>query len=90
VVRDELRRLRLPRGQPAPTLGEAPGGATHGTRDVSAVAVARGLLSGEFRPPEPEGARTAAPGEPAAEADLRLTDGGAGGDRVPTRRRPKG
>src|SRR5262249_39814001 len=31
---------------------------------------ARGLLSGQFRPPEPAGALTAASGEPAAEADV--------------------
>jgi serine/threonine protein kinase len=48
VVLDELRRLRLPRGQPAATQAEAPGRPTHATRDVSAVAVARGLLSGAF------------------------------------------
>src|SRR5438105_762934 len=56
TVLDELRRLRLPRGKPAPTRGETPGRPTHGPRDVSAVAVARGLLSGAFRPPEPAGA----------------------------------
>ena len=52
VVLDELRRLRQPRSKPAPTRGDAPSRPTNGTRDVSAVDVARGLLSGEFRRPE--------------------------------------
>jgi serine/threonine protein kinase/WD40 repeat protein len=54
TVLDELRRLRQPRGKQAPTLGGAPGRTTTGTRDVSAVHVAHGLLSGEFRQPESE------------------------------------
>jgi WD40 repeat protein/serine/threonine protein kinase len=66
VVLDELRRLRLPRGQ------RAPGRPTPGPRDVSAVAVARGLLSGEFRPPVPDSAPTTAPGGPEAVADLEV------------------
>jgi WD40 repeat protein/serine/threonine protein kinase len=70
VVLNELRRLRQPRGKPALTLAEAPGRLTHGTRDVSAVAVARGLLSGEFRPPEPVGAPTTPAAEPAVNAHL--------------------
>src|SRR5262249_35324159 len=60
VVLDELRRLRRPRGKAAPTNAVAPGApgprarrAPGLTPDVSVVAVARGLLSGEFRPPEP-------------------------------------
>jgi serine/threonine protein kinase/WD40 repeat protein/tetratricopeptide (TPR) repeat protein len=61
VVLDELRRLRRPRGQQAPTQGDAPGGPTHATRDVSAADVARGLLSGAFRPHETGGTLTAAP-----------------------------
>src|SRR6266536_5126250 len=53
TVLDELRRLRQPRGKPAPTQHDAPGRPTDVPRDVSAVDVARGLLSGAFRPPEP-------------------------------------
>src|SRR6516162_455816 len=65
TVLDELRRLRRPRGKPAPTQGEAPGRPTNVTSDVSAAAVAHGLLSGDFtasggrQPPEsplPQGA----------------------------------
>src|SRR5262249_46452211 len=52
-VLDELRRLRLPGGKRTPTRGDVPGSPTHGTPGVSAVDVARGLLSGAFRPPEP-------------------------------------
>jgi hypothetical protein len=63
VVLDELRRLRQPRGKPAPTHGDAPGRPADRTRDVSAVDVARGLLSGEFRQPGPGGNLTAAPEE---------------------------
>src|SRR5438128_8358737 len=84
VVLDELRHLRRPRGKPAPTLGGAPGWPTNRTRDASAVAVARGLLSGEFRPPEPASALTtgpggarpvpSAPGDPAASAPVRASD----------------
>jgi WD40 repeat protein/serine/threonine protein kinase len=48
TVLDELRRLRLPGGKPAPTRGDAPGCPTQGTPDVAAVAVARGLFSGDF------------------------------------------
>jgi WD40 repeat protein/serine/threonine protein kinase len=70
VVLDELRRLRLPPGQPAPTRNDAPGRPTNVARDVSAVNVARGLLSGQFRQLEPASALTTAPGEPAAEADV--------------------
>jgi serine/threonine protein kinase len=62
-VLHELRRLRQPRGKQALTRGDAPGRRTDCTREVSAVAVARGLLSGEFRPPEPVTALTIAPGE---------------------------
>jgi WD40 repeat protein/serine/threonine protein kinase len=71
VVLDELRRLRQPRGQQALTQADAPGRPTNVTRDISAVAVARGLLSGEFHLPEPVPAlTTAAPAEPAAGADI--------------------
>src|SRR5262249_45840592 len=64
-ILDELRRLRQPPGPPrgkrTPAPGDAPGRTAHGNRDVSAVAVARGLLSGEFTvsrgltPPDSEG-----------------------------------
>src|SRR5262249_28258359 len=69
AVLDELRQLRRPRGKPALTLGNTPGRTAGANRDVSAVAVARGLLSGQFRQPEPAGDRTSAPGEPTAGAD---------------------
>src|SRR5690348_586639 len=49
----ELRRLRQPRGKQAPTQADAPGSPNYRTRGVSVVAVARGLLSGQFRQPEP-------------------------------------
>jgi serine/threonine protein kinase/WD40 repeat protein len=79
VVLDELRHLRQPHGKPAPTLGDALGRQTNFTKDMSAVAVARGLLSGEFRPPEPAGERTAAPGEASPVASA------PGGDAALTR-----
>src|SRR5262249_36874477 len=66
MVLDELRHLRQPRGKQPPTQGDAPGRTTNRSRDVSAVAVAHALLSGEFRPPEPAGDLTIAPGAPAA------------------------
>jgi hypothetical protein len=78
VVLDELRRLRRPREKQAPTQAEAPGRPTGGTRDVSAVAVARGLLSGEFHKPEPAGALTTAPAEPSPVAP------GPGGPEAPS------
>jgi serine/threonine protein kinase/WD40 repeat protein len=68
VVLDELRRLRQPYGRWTPTRGDALRRRTDGTVDISAVAVARNLLSGEFRRPEPAGEVTAAQAEPAAEA----------------------
>ncbi len=80
LVLDELRRLRVPRGKPAPTLGDAPGRTTDGSRDVSAVAVARGLLSGAFLPPQPVTVLTTAPGEPAARADLAAPSSGRAAD----------
>jgi eukaryotic-like serine/threonine-protein kinase len=77
LVLDELRHLRRPRGQQAPTGGDAPGRSVTVTQDVSAVAVARGLLTGEFRQPEQTNTRTNAPGEasPVASApgDPRLS-----------------
>jgi serine/threonine protein kinase/WD40 repeat protein len=70
VVLNELRRLRQSGRKQAPTLGDTPGRPTLGGRDVSAVDVARGLLSGEFRHPDLSSAVTTAPGEPAAGALL--------------------
>jgi WD40 repeat protein len=69
VVLDELRRLRQPHGKQARTLGDASGRPTNVTRDISAVYVARGLLSGEFRQSEQANTLTTAPGEPVAEKD---------------------
>jgi eukaryotic-like serine/threonine-protein kinase len=84
VVLDELRRLRQPRGKHAPTLGDAPGRRTPGTREVSAADVARGLLSGESRQSGPADDLTAAPdaaspvasapGDPAASSSVRAAD----------------
>jgi serine/threonine protein kinase len=70
LVLDELRRLRQPRGKQAPTRGDAPSRPTNVTREVSAVAVAGGLLTGEFRQPESAGTLTTPTGDPAAGADL--------------------
>jgi serine/threonine protein kinase len=50
LVLDELRRLRRPRGQQAPTQGDAPGRPITVTRDVSALDVARGLVTGGIPP----------------------------------------
>jgi WD40 repeat protein/serine/threonine protein kinase len=47
-VLDELRHLRQLRGHPAPTQGDTLDTPTHAARDVSAVAVACGLLTGDF------------------------------------------
>src|SRR5262249_23075658 len=66
VVLDELRRLRRPGGKQPPTHDEAPGWPANATRDLSAVQVVRGLLSGEFRPSEPAGALTTGAKEPMA------------------------
>jgi serine/threonine protein kinase/WD40 repeat protein/tetratricopeptide (TPR) repeat protein len=79
VVLDELRRLRQPHGKRTPTQGDPPGRPTNASQNVSAVDVARGLLTGEFRQPEPSGALTAAPDEPAAEMDAggRMKDDGS-------------
>ena len=52
LVLDELRRLRRLRGPHAPTLDDAPR-QTIATPGSSAAEVARGLLTGEFRQPEP-------------------------------------
>src|SRR5262249_34105667 len=61
LVLDELRRLRQPGGKPAPTEADAPGRPP----EVSAVAVARGLLSGEFRQPDQASAVATAPARAA-------------------------
>jgi serine/threonine protein kinase/formylglycine-generating enzyme required for sulfatase activity len=88
VVLDELRRLRQPRGKQAPNRGDAPGRRTNVTGDVSAVAVARSLLTGQFRQPEPDGEVTTAPGEPAAEADLGVSAPARAADTSATIRLP--
>jgi serine/threonine protein kinase/WD40 repeat protein len=78
VVLDELRRLRLPRGKMAPTLGDTPGRTAQLTPNAAADAVARGLLSGEFHPPEPADTLTTAPGaQGAAPSAARSTDSSA-------------
>jgi serine/threonine protein kinase/WD40 repeat protein len=70
LILDELRRLRQPRGKRTPTLADVRGRPTNATSGVSAVNVARGLLTGEFRQPEPARDPTTAPAEasPAASA----------------------
>jgi WD40 repeat protein/serine/threonine protein kinase len=60
LVLDELRRLRQPRGKEPPAAAEAPSESTPRTRDVSAEDVARSLLTGGFRRPEPSGDVTTA------------------------------
>jgi serine/threonine-protein kinase len=76
VVLDELRRLRQQRGRPTSTRDDAPndgeggpGHPTNTTRDVSAVDVARSLLSGALRQPEPAKTLATTPGGAAARAD---------------------
>jgi serine/threonine protein kinase/WD40 repeat protein/Flp pilus assembly protein TadD len=66
LVLHELQRLRRPRGRSAPTRDEAPGQPTDATRSASAVAMAHGLLSGEFDRPRLPGECTAAPSPVAA------------------------
>jgi WD40 repeat protein/serine/threonine protein kinase len=73
LVLDELRRLRQPRGKPAPTQHEAQGGPTNATRDVSAADVARGLISGVFRRSGLANTLTTAPSEPAAGGQVAAT-----------------
>jgi serine/threonine protein kinase/WD40 repeat protein len=70
VVLDELRRLRQPHGKLTPTQGNG-GLPTGSTGNLSAVHVARGLLSGEFRTFESTSALTHVPaGEtPAASGE---------------------
>jgi formylglycine-generating enzyme required for sulfatase activity/serine/threonine protein kinase len=48
TVLDELRRLRLPHGKQAPTLGETRGRTANAAPNASPDGVARGLLSGDF------------------------------------------
>jgi WD40 repeat protein/serine/threonine protein kinase len=88
TVLDELRRLRQPRGTPAPTRDEVPRHPTNAARDISAVAVARGLLSGAFPQSKPAGALTAALGEPAAQADLAASASVRAADKSATIRLP--
>jgi serine/threonine protein kinase/WD40 repeat protein len=80
VVLDELRRLRQPRGKRAPTQGDAAGCPTNASRDVAAVDVARGLLSGQFTASggreSPEGSATEeahAPCSSSGSATIHLT-----------------
>src|SRR5579871_4185436 len=47
LVLDELRRLRRPRGKPAPAENEAPGRVASAGRNASAGNVARSLLTGD-------------------------------------------
>jgi serine/threonine protein kinase/WD40 repeat protein/tetratricopeptide (TPR) repeat protein len=84
VVLHELRRLRQPRGKQAPIQDEAPGRPTNVTRDISAVHVARGLLSGEFRPlqltddlaiaPAQASPVASAPAAPGSSSSVRAAD----------------
>jgi serine/threonine protein kinase/WD40 repeat protein len=74
LVLDELRRLRSLPGKPASTQADAPGEPTNAARDVSAVHVARGLLSGEFGRSVPAGDLTTAPGQPAASSSAHAAD----------------
>jgi WD40 repeat protein/serine/threonine protein kinase/tetratricopeptide (TPR) repeat protein len=82
VVLDELRRLRQPRGKQAPTQHDAPGRPTNVTRDISAVDVARGLLSGVFRPPEPTGDLAIAPAGASPVASASADPGSSSSVRV--------
>jgi WD40 repeat protein/serine/threonine protein kinase len=69
TVLDELRRLRQSGGKQPPTQGDVSGRPINVIPNVSPVNVARSLLTGEFRLPQPAGTPTTAPDEPAAEAD---------------------
>jgi WD40 repeat protein/serine/threonine protein kinase len=80
VVLDELKRLRRPHDKRTPTLDDVPGRPTHGTVDLSAVAVARRLLSGEFRQTELAGDLGVGPAEPAAGVDLEASSSVRGAD----------
>jgi WD40 repeat protein len=87
VVLDELRGLRHPRGKLAPTLGDTHR-MTNTSRDVSAVDVTRGLLTGKSPQPEPAGDRTTAPAEPAGGADLASSSSVRAADTSATVRLP--
>jgi serine/threonine protein kinase/WD40 repeat protein len=69
TVLDELRRLRQPRSKPAPTPDDTPDRTININRDVSAVDVARALLTGSFRQPGPAAERTIAQTVPAGPRD---------------------
>jgi serine/threonine protein kinase/formylglycine-generating enzyme required for sulfatase activity len=69
LVLDELRRLRQPRGRPAPPQGDVPSRPMNRSQDASAVHVARALLTGKFHQPEPAGDLTTEPEEPAPEKE---------------------
>jgi formylglycine-generating enzyme required for sulfatase activity/serine/threonine protein kinase len=84
TVLDELRHLRQPRGKLAPTQAEAPALPTNDGRDVSAAHVARGLLSGEFGPPESANTLTAGPGGPAADAGVAAPSSAHAADTLAT------
>jgi serine/threonine protein kinase/formylglycine-generating enzyme required for sulfatase activity len=88
VVLNELRRLRQPPGKQPPTRAEAPGRATDAVTGVSAVDVARALLSGEFRPPAPAGALTAATGASAARTNIAASSSVRAADTSATVRLP--
>ena len=75
VVLDELRRLRQPRGKPAPTLADAPAARPTPLATSPRLHVARGLLSGEFRRPSRPGRSRPRRGE--------STQGGLGALRGP-------
>jgi serine/threonine protein kinase/formylglycine-generating enzyme required for sulfatase activity/tetratricopeptide (TPR) repeat protein len=73
-VLDELRRLRRTDGKLAPAQAEGQDRPIDASRDVSAAAVARGLLTGACRQPGPAGAMTSPAGEPAAATGLGPSD----------------
>src|SRR5262249_28750459 len=66
TVLAELRRLRQPRDPPTRAQDSPAGCRTNSGWDVSAVDVARGLLTGECRRPDEAAALTDGPEEPAA------------------------
>jgi serine/threonine protein kinase len=88
LVLDELRRLRQPRGKPAPAQDKPPGCPTSGRQNLSAADVARGLLSGGSRRSKEAGALTTGPGEPAAQADVAASSSARAADTSATIRLP--
>jgi serine/threonine protein kinase/WD40 repeat protein len=74
LVLDELRHLRRPPGKQPPTEADALAGPPNASRNPSAVHVARGLLSGEFRRSELTGDLTPVPGLPASSSSVRVAD----------------